>query len=54
MVFGNELRAHLDVDSNCLMFETDNLNRIESLSLSLADKVSNALANNEKIMVIEN
>jgi translation initiation factor 3 subunit C len=50
MVFNKELKAFLDVDSNCLMFERDDLTRVESLSLGLADKVSNMLVNNEKIM----
>lgn len=50
MVFSKELRAYLDVDSNCLMFERDGYTRLESLSLSLSDKVTGFLQNNERIM----
>jgi translation initiation factor 3 subunit C len=51
LVFNQELKAYLDTDSNCLMFERDGNTRMESLALNLADRVSNFLANNERIMV---
>lgn len=51
LVFNQELKAYLDTDSNCLMFERDGNTRMEQLALQLADKVSNFLANNERIMV---
>jgi translation initiation factor 3 subunit C len=50
MVFSKELKAYLDVDSNCLMFERDGHTRLENMALTLSDKLAGFLQNNERIM----
>ena len=46
-----EVKAYLDVESDCLIFEKTDINKLESRAIVLADRVSTALVNNEKIMV---
>jgi translation initiation factor 3 subunit C len=50
LVFNREIKAYLDIDSNCLIFEKGDTNKLESKALILADRVSTLLVNNEKIM----
>jgi len=50
LVFNKEIKAYLDTESNCLIFEKADVNHLESKALRLADRVSTLLVNNEKIM----
>jgi len=50
LVFNKEIKAYLDIDSNCLIFEKGDVNKLESKAITLADRVATLLANNEKIM----
>ena len=51
LVFNKEVKAYLDIDSDCLIFEKTDINKLESRAIVLADRVSTLLVNNEKIMV---
>jgi len=51
LVFNREVKAYLDVESDCLIFEKTDINKLESRAMVLADRVSTLLVNNEKIMV---
>jgi len=50
LVFNREIKAYLDVESDCLIFEKTDVNKLENRALVLADRVSTLLVNNEKIM----
>jgi len=50
LIYSKELKAYLDLDSNCLIFEKVQNTRVQSLSLYLSDKISGLLVNNERIL----
>lgn len=50
LVFNREIQAYLDVETDCLIFEKTDVNKLESRAQVLADRVSTLLVNNEKIM----
>jgi len=50
LILSKELKAHLDIDTNCILFERIQNTRLQNLALQMTDKVSAILVNNERVL----
>ena len=50
MIINEELMASLDEPSECMVMHRTEPSRLQSLSLQLADKVSQLVENNERLL----
>jgi len=50
LIVSKELKAHMDLESDCLIFEKVQNTKLQSIALQLSDRISAMLVNNERIL----